>query len=146
MTSRDIYAKLNIVMFDPAGDKINMRLTRTWKRNGNQFTGSARISWFKCTSEEMSIFTDPEGYGDGKPTLIETLRQTATSADQESYLATYAEDRSKTLEADFHDQGEQLNAAYTESSKRRKEIEKLIGAIHIEEVKTTQIAKRLADA
>ncbi|EXL42922.1 hypothetical protein FOCG_14485 [Fusarium oxysporum f. sp. radicis-lycopersici 26381] len=48
--------------------------------------------------------------------LIDTLRHTIAFADQAGYLAKYAEDRFKALDADFHARGEQLNAATTESS------------------------------
>ncbi|KAH7237728.1 uncharacterized protein BKA55DRAFT_741655 [Fusarium redolens] len=79
-------------------------------------------------------------------TLIETLRHTIAFADQAGYLAKYAEDRFKALDADFHAQGEQLNATNTENSEFRKEIKKLIDDLTVEKAKTADLTKRLADA
>ncbi|KAG7411291.1 hypothetical protein Forpe1208_v010627 [Fusarium oxysporum f. sp. rapae] len=79
-------------------------------------------------------------------TLIETLRHTIAFADQAGYLAKYAEDRFKALDADFHARGEQLNAATTENRELRKEIKKLIDDLNVEKAKTADLTKRLADA
>ncbi|KAJ4135494.1 hypothetical protein BFJ70_g14012 [Fusarium oxysporum] len=78
--------------------------------------------------------------------LIDTLRHTIAFADQAGYLAKYAEDRFKALDADFHARGEQLNAATTENSELRKEIKKLIDDLNVEKAKTADLTKRLADA
>ncbi|EWZ31644.1 hypothetical protein FOZG_14767 [Fusarium oxysporum Fo47] len=78
--------------------------------------------------------------------LIDTLRHTIAFADQAGYLAKYAEDRFKALDADFHARGEQLNAATTENSELRKEIKKLIDDLNVEKAKTVDLTKRLADA
>ncbi|KAI1019167.1 hypothetical protein LB503_009214 [Fusarium chuoi] len=78
--------------------------------------------------------------------LIDTLRHTIAFADQAGYLAKYAEDRFKALDADFHARGEQLNAATTENDELRKEIKKLIDDLKVEKTKTGDLTNRLADA
>ncbi|KLP00666.1 uncharacterized protein FFB20_03527 [Fusarium fujikuroi] len=78
--------------------------------------------------------------------LIDTLRHTIAFADQAGYLAKYAEDRFKALDADFHARGERLNAATTENDELRKEVKKLTDDLNVEKAKTGDLTKRLADA
>ncbi|KAF6803176.1 hypothetical protein CSOJ01_11091 [Colletotrichum sojae] len=271
VTTKDNYAKLDVVMSNPKNEKIPQNLKRIWQPKDNLTSGgtmriwTGKVNWPKYASNEMGIFIVPDGFGEGKPvlslwqwtknadcvqnfpsfrdmtqkiqpgfeggvkfsfkdyyelncnwdektekldvhmkgpeanqqlgvftlsalvdrhshdfnppesspqkaelevrlpqvqdslpriltpmpfprTLLETLTHTAAFVDQAGYLAKYAEERFKALDADFHVRCQELDAVKTQNKGLNDRVKQLSDDLGIEKTKTTDLEKRLADA
>ncbi|KAF7552133.1 hypothetical protein G7Z17_g4539 [Cylindrodendrum hubeiense] len=79
-------------------------------------------------------------------TLIDTLAHTAAFVDQAGYLAKYAEERYRLLDADLHLRSQELNAANTENGELKDQLKKLTDDLNVEKVKVANLEAALNEA